>query len=734
MTKNHINSSVVPLSWYLAVAASSIALCVGIELSPMGRWISRHVARQVEVTVRAALHRQPELDKRLKVYIPPMRQGADATIDLGAVLSKLPVGRPRMVLVDPELFRESTAFTLDPSLSTQLKLATGGWFGPAAAANPVVSDTEYSEKEIESSALLDYEPGQVLYPPTANAPTWFKQIGYADLIDDEGMRPARRAGKDQIAIHLSLLAASTLHFNGGSVSADGAIITPGADGVIVVNPPDLRLLADRIRPMADIDSDAGPREGDTVLLATRDRAKTYAILVNSVLSRTWIREAPVSWFLVMISGIFAACIAAFYEGRRRKQGLIVLFVALPVLGQCLFSFNGVSLPWLTSLGAATLAGGLLTFLSMHDRGQLRQALKLKIHEKVSEPMLADLLSRMDSLSTEASDRLLTFVAVELHAMAPPGEAAPDAKFHLKRAALLSQIKKEIFAHQGIIHSYSDKMLLAYFGATLDGSQVEGSVPTVDAINAALSIQQGLIELTCRSDDILASAKIGVETAMAVVGLLKGGSAWNFTVVSDAMGVAEQLKAGCNPYRILLGPKLADLAPLPELNAGALQIREMQASSGEWVGSLEVVPAAPPGCDVAEAEKRYSSACLYLRKDRRWSIPEALGIVVELGNSQGILLDYSVSGLMVSLDRSLINGSVVKLSLLHPDGSLQLELEKNSLATLTAVVRWARESAAKYGETVFLHGLELDASVLAGHRELLVGILTEFVKQSQRRAA
>ncbi|HVG34779.1 MAG TPA: adenylate/guanylate cyclase domain-containing protein [Pyrinomonadaceae bacterium] len=115
--------------------------------------------------------------------------------------------------------------------------------------------------------------------------------------------------------------------------------------------------------------------------------------------------------------------------------------------------------------------------------------------------------------------------------------------------LFTEMAAEIFEHQGTLNKYLGDGLMALFGAP-----VEGTVDAVNAVTAAIGMQQRIKEVNAQlAAKNLPSVQlgIGINTGEATVGCIGAEQRSEYTAIGDTINIASRIEGQAKPGQILV---------------------------------------------------------------------------------------------------------------------------------------------------------------------------------------
>lgn len=741
---------------YFLVCTSCILGLIIIRNAPFAEHLERYWSRKVEFGFRNLIQKEPSLDERVKIFTikeANLSQGLPNKVALSTIQAII-AQKPRMIFVDNRLLESGNSNEEFKQLNRgkATVLITNGILAEDAGQDlgltPVDRDKVLDGPKIEGfrGASLRHDR---LYGPTSVWQRVFDRIGYAAYLDYGYFEPIHRVGADTFAMHAGLLGGEHTVFYRDALEIDGGIVQLTHDYLVPLDPPDRRALSERTRPLSIIlnaANQANPmhqliRDGDAVILAiqrpvasaflpvamTEDEA--IVSIVNSQLKKTWLRETPLPWFMLLLAGLFGAIVASSTAGARQFLGILSTGMVWPLLGLIVFAYSGVSLPWLFAMTATWTSGAAIAYMQIRDRTRYRLQLHQAVSGKISPAAAAIFCERTSSVGA-AQPRLCTFLSIESKIL-PLVEGAEVQKSIVDLGHQIREsIRNLLWAHGGVLHSNQDDQYNVMFGATIDGeSNSEDHAQA--ALDAAIAVQKHLVDVTQNSANFAVYATIGAESGVGVVGVLDTARPLDFGIASDASRIAGQLRSSCHRYKIMLGPKFTHIIPATSLAQYSQQIRltklETTADASEC---RELTPFATPAelAQLRTSDMRCKQAIPYVRQDLRWPSVPADAILCLVDNSVGHLVNYSGSGVLIRLDRAFAKSTTLRLQLNSVDGALERSLSEIDIININAQVRWSQEDADK----TYLHGLWFGDQLNPGQRERLVSIITNFLHTYARQ--
>lgn len=734
---------------YILACTLGIWAWIGIRATPWAEIAERYWARSIELDARTAAGRTPPLDERIKIFIVPPLAQEDSGFKVSAeLLQEILSQQPRVLFIDHELIDDKNAAALRarPVEPAQTILLTSGFLARDSAEDlaklRVPAEKLVESKVLESFGSIIEQEEQIFSNLYANqAP--FLRTGYLDVAEFGYFAPVRKVGPKHVAFHAGILGGSHYVFYDDALEIDQGDLYPSSDLLIPIDLPNVQDLKQRTKNLVDINNavdshaliKAGIRKNDYVILAVArpvtaaylpramSREQVIAAGFNAQLRKTWARESPGAWLLIGFAAIMGTLVASSTLGIGRIISLAAVGMAWVLFGLIAFSLRGISIPWLITSLAALTTGGAITLMQVYQRRLYQKRLAEGIAGKVSPATAASLVKRAPVL-TPAPSQHVTLLSLDVHVMPLEGVVPSLDALQEYRRDVISELKNRLWEHKAIIFGSYDNHILVVFGATIEGGYSEGK-HYCQAFDAALAIQRHLIEVTLKNDKLSVFATIGMETVLARVGMLDLEQPFEFGIISDASSSPEQLRIGCNRYRMMLGPRISQLLPSQSLEKFMYVTKFARLGSGLDLSACREVTPASQASDLARlrtAESLCSYSLQRIRQGNRMRVSDPSLLIWQGEGAEGQIINYSTNGLLVRMNKYYAHATSLSFALRSPDGAIDNLMVHSGIQPLAAQVRWAQED----GDGHFLHGLQFDRELGQGDRDLLAAIMTTYL--------
>lgn len=735
---------------YFLVCTVCIAGWIVIRSTPLAQHIERYWSRKIEFAFRHLVNKEPLLDERIKLFTAEDAQQIQQNsnkVSL-AMIQAIAQQKPKLLFVDSRLLDSDIVNNLSSNhLETRAStLITNGILADDSA-NDLGLSIVTPDKLIDSAKIESYQGlsdrQERLYGPVGEWQQIFDRIGYDNYKDYGYFEPIHSVGAGLVAMHAGILGSDHTVFYRNAIEIDGGTMQLTQDFLVPLDPPNRRAIRERSKPLATLQAAAKDakllntlvRAGDAVIVGIKrpiaaahlpvafSKDEAIVAIINSQLTKSWLRETPAPWFLLVLSGLLGALIASSINGFMQLVSILAVGTVWILLGLIVFAFQGVSLPWAFAAGTTWSSGAAFAYIRRRDQERHRHQLRQAVNGKISPSVAAIFCERKTPIGP-AQPRLCTFLSVESKIL----PLTEGAQVHQTVNQIVQQTRESIrnllWAHSAVLVNQQDDQMIAMFGATIDGETMDID-HTEAALDAAVAIQKHLVDTTHKFNDMAIFATIGAESGVGMVGGLDPSRPLEFSASSEAILIAGQLRSSCHRYKIMLGPKLSHLLPQPTLGLYPQQVRLAKLETTTDASECrEINPFTTPA-EIAQmrvCEQRCTKAMPYVRQDVRWPSAPEEAILCSVDDNTGRLVNYSGTGVMIRLDRAFLISTIVRFEFKSADGELQRALSKADIINLKAQVRWSQQDSDKG----YLHGLWFGDQLNPGQRELLVGILTDFL--------
>ncbi len=153
-----------------------------------------------------------------------------------------------------------------------------------------------------------------------------------------------------------------------------------------------------------------------------------------------------------------------------------------------------------------------------------------------------------SLGIQVTDDILTILFSDICGFTTLSERLTPAEVAELLNGFFDRMTRSIFAQKGSVNKFIGDAVMAIFGAPLPvGNHAELAVRAALAMQEEVAAVQGQLP-----PDRRFGIRIGVNTGRVVVGNIGSAQRMEFTVLGDAVNVAQRLESICEPGKIYVG--------------------------------------------------------------------------------------------------------------------------------------------------------------------------------------
>ncbi len=304
------------------------------------------------------------------------------------------------------------------------------------------------------------------------------------------------------------------------------------------------------------------------------------------------------------------------------------------------------------------------------------------------------------------------------------ERMPAPEVFERLRSLLSELLAIVKRNGGIVDKTIGDGFLCFFGSTYDG-KLTTERHADQAIRCACELQRFAAERVVKSTDPnepVFPLRVGVNTASVFIGNMSTTDEPEYTLIGHGVNIAQRLEFACESFRIMLSTET--LSAWTEFGGGAVRIHKRQVQMKHRETVFEAFEMDPFESDPEQLKKAvtvYRERSGLRRKEAREEVGSGVIIAVHPERVDGLLVNYSRSGLAVRTQTYFSRGTVLTLSLEASAKRLASICRKYKVGpVLSGEVRWGVPAGEDY-----LHGLEL-VRLTQEEREGLYNALREYL--------
>lgn len=273
-----------------------------------------------------------------------------------------------------------------------------------------------------------------------------------------------------------------------------------------------------------------------------------ANIIHTILHHRFLQEHPLSNDIATIFG-FALLIALILS---RISALWTLPVALLLGGgYWLYAFFAFDRGLMLDLLYPTLSLGLSYVAVMGGEFALERANRHRVTElfgRYVPPAIVDeiLLSSERMELSAAREQEITVLFTDIRNFTAFAEKTPPRRTVEILNACLNGMTKAVFAYGGTVDKFTGDGLMALFNAPLPQPH-----HTLEAVRAALRMQNNILDSDTPVDEVLLLYGIGIHCGQAIVGNIGSQQRLEYTAIGDTVNLASRLQGLAKGGQILI---------------------------------------------------------------------------------------------------------------------------------------------------------------------------------------
>lgn len=729
------------------------ALIVTFNYSPIGDTVEYQIAHRLEFRARELLGLEPKIHPRLKIFGYDDQAVSKTTEpdlplrDWIGIIDLIAANKPEGIFID-QMFGYIKAHekNLIDEFSDSVKKA--GNINVGAFVHkyqiPLRPQININRKDFRLSSMTNDSVQDTAWLPTVSSFVYgphkslersFNKIGHILYHGHGQFDPMIKISQNYVIPHLTFFAAKERVIKDGKIFLDQQPVTLNRNNRLHVNFPSydnlfrnsysMYSLIQRSRRNQTKDPSAQKlalkniNPGDIVLLlpllytGNRDVMDTpigqipggfiLASTINSYLQNKWLTPVSGTEYYIFLFIVIATLLGLTLNPYTFWPSIIGTGMVILIGGFAAFCYYDMIFPWLYSLTGLVFAG--LSAHAIKMRSWVRETGKLKSALKgaLPEAKIKELISGKGKLQTEASERIVTLMFIDIANFSIIAEQHPPKEVFLHLKEVLGEITKVIHRFSGTVDKTLGDGMLCFFGYSYDGSVSENQAD--QAIECAIELQKQNLDRcinAAKSGNPVLPLRIGLNTASCYIGDLGNEERIDFTVIGNGVNYAQRLESACEHHSVMLSATTVDFSSRYQSKDKGFKKRYINIKHyDELIETIELDPFHDMPRKREEALEVFRKSLKLERKQQRWPVenPNLITIKTELGDAA--LVDFSHSGLCISMKSYMSKGVTFAINLHTDDKEFTASLNKMGIHTIKTEVRWGRP-AESGGHT---HGIQ-----------------------------
>jgi class 3 adenylate cyclase len=352
--------------------------------------------------------------------------------------------------------------------------------------------------------------------------------------------------------------------------------------------------------------------------------------------------------------------------------------------------------WLPALGVA---------LEGLRRKSVRNRLVRGFLAGLSSEVLDEILNEAEALDLSPKERVVSVLTIDIIGFSEVMDSHPPKEVFQELHTLLEVISRNVHRYQGVVDRAFGEEILCYFGYRYGRPSPEWDHAD-QALACAIAIHKEIAERGISQARLklpVFALRVGINSDSIYIGDVGKAGGIDVTLLGKGVTLAKRLEAACDPNSILLGAKTADLLSPRMTKNHKLKKREVRvANTTGTVEAYECDPFADKPELLSKIEVAYRDYLRLQRKETRFTIPGLSQIRVQTEHGLGFIVDFSLGGLGIELERSLQRGMELHLTIDDSHKDLKERLAASKLVPIPGEVRWSRPVGPR-----FLVGFKLE---------------------------
>ncbi len=570
-----------------------------------------------------------------------------------------------------------------------------------------------------------------LYGPDRVVRDIFSKIGHIDL-KDKKVFPVRRLAQDKVVPHMALFASDSFEITKSGLFVDGKEIPLNRFGAVPVNFPSLeelyqssislKSLIHRSRKGKNLVYNNTPliNDGDIIMViplyftGNVDLQETVigtipggfvpASLINSVLTKEWLTPINpyLSGFLILLGSVVGGLLGIFFGSVMFGLLSLTFMTATILLGLLSFSYYSLEVPWLFVAFSQFMSGIIVFGNRAHAREQNAKQLRHALSGLVPPDKLQKIMNHPLAIRRDASENLVTLMFIDIVGFSVVAEQKPPKEVFMALRDLMTDFTKAVHDYGGIVDRTLGDGMLCFFGYSYAG-EVDRSNHADSAIECAIEIQkQNLMKSLQKfaQNDLSFPVRIGINTASVYIGDIGNQDRVDFTLIGDGVNFAKRLETACEPFMVAMSSSTFASTSQQHKYVDHIEKRQFKVKHHDnTMEAYELNPFADDTESLQQAQKITRSIQNFERRSVRWPVNDPT--LLECKSDFGLveIIDFSSTGMLISLDTYLSQGVNFNLEINDKDGTLKEFFHNSGFDHVPCEVRWGRPVGDKY-----VHGI------------------------------
>lgn len=302
---------------------------------------------------------------------------------------------------------------------------------------------------------------------------------------------------------------------------------------------------------------------------------------------------------------------------------------------------------------------------------------------------------------ETSSEIISLVFVDVAGFSAVADHLTPAQTYETIMPIMNLIIKTVEKHNGIVDKTMGDGVFAYFKDT-NGRFAE--ISHADrAILCAIEIQREMMKLALAmsEDSPMLPLRVGVNTASVCIGPLGQRNYWEYAIYGRGVNFAQRLEQACDIFSVMASESTVELATsFTPFSVGISRKIIKPKHQTEVITVFEIDPFSDKPLLREKAIEKFRVSRRLQRREERINIPSEIAIQFSCDFGEVKVVDFSLGGLSVSLEKYLAKNVDFIIPIVPQSGILSEELLSRGIDRLWLKVKWG-----KVENQNFIHGAE-----------------------------
>lgn len=273
----------------------------------------------------------------------------------------------------------------------------------------------------------------------------------------------------------------------------------------------------------------------------------HANVLNTILTRRFMRPWPIRWTYFLIGGIGLLCGLVFARLSAGMGAVLLLALAASLIcgAQSLFTHRGLMMDLGGPLLTLILGYGVVILYRFFSEEQEKRWVKAAFGQYVSPKVLDVLMEDLGRLNLLGERRDITVLFSDVAGFTTLSERLNPDELVILLNRYLSAMTEVIFLYDGYLNKYMGDGIMAFWNAPLKQAD--------HAARACRCALRTLDRLQRLNDELKAEGKnplhlrIGINTGPMVVGEMGSKQKKDYTVMGDHVNLGSRLEGANKPF-------------------------------------------------------------------------------------------------------------------------------------------------------------------------------------------